>query len=154
MHSCSRKLMAAQTPKNMEKKGEKEKEMPADTCRRTIPQKLLDQDCAKAWVFQIDPFLTTLDIKENSLTLTEGCPHELSNLRQSLSCQMHHVHQYSMYVFLQQKTDGSPNNIQKTWKRKGRKRRECQRTPAEEQYPNNFWTWHVQRHGFPKLTRF
>ena len=70
--------------KNMEKKGEKEKEMPADTCRRTIPQKLLDQDCAKAWVFQIDPFLTTLDIEENSLTLTEGCPHELSNLRQSL----------------------------------------------------------------------
>ena len=48
----------------------------------------------------------------------------------------------------------SPNNIQKTWKRKGRKRRACQRTPAEEHCLNNFWTRIVQRHGFPKLARF
>ena len=34
--------------------------------------------------FANDVFLTTFDIKENNLTLTEGSPHEFSNLRQSL----------------------------------------------------------------------
>ena len=39
-------------------------------------------------------------------------------------------------------------------KNKGRKRRECQWTPAKEQYVNNFWIRTVQRNGFPKLTCF
>ena len=63
--------------RNMEMEGEEEKRMPADTCKRTIRQKKMDQDCAKKWVSQTEQFLTTFDIKEGNLTLTKGSPHKL-----------------------------------------------------------------------------
>ena len=67
----------------------------------------------------------------------------MPNLRQSLYRQMHHVHPYSMYVFLQLITDGSPNKHLK--KNKGKKKRKCQRIRSKKQYVNNFWIRIVRR---------
>ena len=115
---------------------------------------VLDQDWGKKWVSQIDQVLATFDIQESNLTWTKGSPHELPNLRQSWSRQMHHVHPYSMYVFLQLITDGSLNKHPRKKKKQGEEEENAsgylQKNNTSITFGSELW----KENGVPKLTSF
>ena len=68
---------------------------------------------------------------------------------QSLYRQMHHVHPYSMYVFLQLITDGSPNKHP----RKGEEEN-ASGYLQKKQYVNNFWIRIVNRKWGSQIDKF
>ena len=107
--------------------------------QKTMCQQPLDQNCGKKYVPQIEQqqLLTTLYIKEGSLTFRKGPLHQLPNLRQSLanaaSSSIFYVWVFAAENWWQNKqTNKHPKKHPKKWRSKGRKRRELQRTPSKK----------------------
>ena len=92
-------------------------------------------------------------LQECRLKFTNGSPHKLPNLRQSLT----HVRCSSIFYAWVSAANNwwQQTSIQDKRKSKGRKRRECQRIPAKKQSSITFGSELWKEMGFnPKLTSF